>query len=67
VSELVAGVRQQSGVERVLAAGTLQRPLAVFRNWFSGDVGPFRPEARRYQFMCRSPVPWHTARPSCAA
>jgi glutathionyl-hydroquinone reductase len=57
VSELVAGARQQSGVERVLAAGTLRRPLAVFRNWFSGDVGPFRPEARRYQLMCRSPVP----------
>jgi hypothetical protein len=34
VSELIAGVWRQSGVER---AAALQRPLAVVRNWFIGD------------------------------
>jgi hypothetical protein len=40
VGELIAGVWRQSGVER---AGALQRPLAVVRNWFSGDSGMTAP------------------------
>jgi hypothetical protein len=36
VGELVAGVWQRSGIERVLADGTLRRPPSVFRNWSAG-------------------------------
>lgn len=47
MGEFIAGFRQQSGVKRVLVAGTLKRPRATFRNWFSGDVDLFQREARR--------------------
>jgi hypothetical protein len=47
VGEFVADLRQQSGVKRVLVAGTLKRPGATFRSWFSGDVDLFQRQARR--------------------
>jgi hypothetical protein len=47
VDEFIADLRQQSGVKRVLVAGTLKRPRAGFRNWFSGDVDLFQRQARR--------------------
>ena len=47
MDEFIADLRQQSGVKRVLVAGTLKRPRAGFRNWFSGDVDLFQRQARR--------------------
>jgi predicted nucleotidyltransferase len=45
--EFIADLRQQSGVKRVFVVGTLKRPRAAFRNWFSGDVDLFQRQARR--------------------
>jgi hypothetical protein len=42
VGEFIADLRQQSGVKRVLVAGTLKRPRAAFLN-----VGLFQRQARR--------------------
>jgi hypothetical protein len=47
VGEFIADLRQQSGVKRVLVAGTLKRQRATFRNWFSGEVDLFQRQARR--------------------
>ena len=47
MGEFIADLRQKSGVKRVLVAGTLKRPRATFRNWFSGDVDLFQRQARR--------------------
>jgi hypothetical protein len=47
VGEFIVDLRQQSGVKPVLVVGTLKRPRAAFRNWFSGDVGLFQRQARR--------------------
>jgi hypothetical protein len=47
VDEFSADLWQQSGVKRVLVAGTLKRPRAAFRNWFSGEVDLFQRQARR--------------------
>jgi len=47
VSELIAGVQWQCAVKRVVVAGTLERPRAAFRNWFSGDAGLFGRQAWR--------------------
>ena len=47
MGEFAADLVQQSGVKRVLLAGTLKRPRAAFRNWFSGDVDLFQRQARR--------------------
>jgi putative glutathione S-transferase len=57
VGELVAGVWQRSGIERVLAGGMLRRAPSVFRNWIS-DVGPFQPEAGRYHLYVSLACPW---------
>ena len=46
MGEFIADLRQQSGVKRVLVAGTLKRPRAT-RNWFSGDVDLFQRQAWR--------------------
>ena len=47
MDEFVIDLRQQSGVKRLLVVGMLKRPQAAFRNWFSGDVDLFQPQARR--------------------
>jgi hypothetical protein len=47
VGKFPADLRQQSGVKRVLVAGTLKRRRAAFRNWFSGDVDLSQRQARR--------------------
>ena len=47
MGEFIADLRPQSGVKRVLVAGTLKRPRATFRNWFSGDVELFQRQAGR--------------------
>jgi hypothetical protein len=53
MGEFIADLRQQSGVKRVLVAGTLKRPRAAFRNWFSGDVDLFQRQARRASDVAR--------------
>ena len=51
MGEFIADLRQQSGVKRVPVAGTLKRPWAAFRNWFSSDVDLFQRQARRASDM----------------
>ena len=51
MGEFIGDLRQQSGVKRVLVARTLKRPRAAFRDWFSGDVDLFQPQARRASDM----------------
>lgn len=46
MGELIADLRQQSGVKRAIVAATLKRPRASF-NWLSGNVDLFQHQARR--------------------
>ena len=47
MGELIADLRQQSGVKRVIVAATLKRRRASFHNWLSGNVDLFQNQARR--------------------
>jgi glutathionyl-hydroquinone reductase len=59
MGELVSGVWQRSGIDRLVSKGALQRPPSVFRNWITADdEGTFQPAAGRYHLYVSLSCPW---------